>query len=84
MRLWVIVVSVLALTTVQLVSSASAALQTPPAALADSARRLDSLATAFKVFDRPTSETRERVVQLWTQAAALYQRAGDRRHKETC
>jgi len=60
---------------------AVASAQPTRAGLIDSALRLDSLAAALKVYDRPTPETRERAVKLWAQAAALYQRAGDRRRQ---
>ncbi|MEP7344168.1 MAG: tetratricopeptide repeat protein, partial [Gemmatimonadaceae bacterium] len=50
-------------------------------AAADSARRLDSLAATLRVWDRPTRETRARAVRLWTEAAALYRRGGDRRRE---
>ncbi|MEP7344169.1 MAG: CHAT domain-containing tetratricopeptide repeat protein [Gemmatimonadaceae bacterium] len=48
---------------------------------ADSARLLDSLATALRIWDRPTPESRKRAVEFWSGAAALYRRAGDRRRE---
>lgn len=60
-------------------SPVPAATQAPsPPVLADSARRLDSLAASLDVWNRPTPANRRRAVQLWSEAAALYRRSGDR------
>ncbi|GLC24907.1 CHAT domain-containing protein [Roseisolibacter agri] len=53
--------------------------QPPSTALADSARRLDSLATA--IFSQGTPERRQRGARMLAEAADLFGRSGDRRRQ---
>ena len=59
----------------------AASAQPSSGAVADSARRLDSLAMALDVWERPTAEKQRVAVQLWSRAATLYNGVGDRRRE---